>query len=551
MSEGGDEADLRRELADVRQALATVTGSLRYQIGDAVVTAFSGKASFGRRLSILAAAARRMMRLRQAAAIKARLFSGLPGYGLPADGGDASVARLRAARRYIEGLERGRPVSFDFGGAEDWAAAAARLALEFRQAIDNGFPLDGLAPNSSHIGDRQRIVYVSQHDPTTTSNGYARRTREIVHRLAQMGFSILVVIPRFQQGPDAQDDFSDGLVSYRRLCLGSPPGPGFSGYVNALAAAIGEAAKAHRAGIVHAASNYLNGLAALAAARSLSIPCLYEVRGLWEETRISIDPAFSSTLGYRLQARMEVFCVGAADAAVAGSIGIADELRRRGAAADFAIAESGAPETMPIDTEIAASFRALFPAQSRVLGFVGSITAYEGFPTIAAALAKLVAEDGRYRMLIVGDGRYMGEAKAAFMRTGMADHVVFAGRRPLAEAVSAYGAIDLALYPRDSTRVTEIVESLKPVEALAAGVAVVVSNVAPLRQLAENCPGVLTVKASDPDDLTRAVRQFFASSSAERRATGEAGREWVIAHRSWNHTARTIAESYLRIAPAS
>jgi glycosyltransferase involved in cell wall biosynthesis len=163
---------------------------------------------------------------------------------------------------------------------------------------------------------------------------------------------------------------------------------------------------------------------------------------------------------------------------------------------------------------------------------------------MARSLEILNKSDDRYRILVVGDGRYAAEARALFARHGQTARVSFAGRLPLTQARSAYGAIDLAVYPRDRTNVTAIVESLKPVEALAAGVPVVVSSLPPLQALIERCPGVFAAEPFNAEDLAEKIRAFFDRSPDERTAMGRAAQDWVARNRSWDRTVRLVAEAY-------
>ena len=55
------------------------------------------------------------------------------------------------------------------------------------------------------------------------------------------------------------------------------------------------AAKQHRVAAIQAASNHVNALPALLAARRLGIPFFYEMRGLWELTRVSRMPEFEDS----------------------------------------------------------------------------------------------------------------------------------------------------------------------------------------------------------------------------------------------------------------
>jgi glycosyltransferase involved in cell wall biosynthesis len=541
-----EEARLRAELAEARQALDVMAGSLRFQIGDAIVSAFSRRSSFGGNLRAVSSAVRRARTLHALGRVKSFLFSGLPGYGLPEDPKDISLGELKALRRHLEDLTVARPNTRGEAGcrpSHSWSAAALDLGRDFRRMIDAGYPLpDRVGDPERSRRDPRRVLYVSQHDPVASSNGYARRTSEIVQGLVRLGYEVMVVVPK--PGSDTAASFIDGRITYRHLPLAGSVG--LRDYIETLARRIEEAAIGHGAGTIHAASNYLNGLAGIVAARRLGIPSVYEIRGLWEETRLTVDAGFDRTLGYRFQSQMEVFCADNAEASIAGSAGIAAELKKRGAKADFTIAESGAPAGFEPDRDIARSLRQRFPEGSCILGFVGSITAYEGFATMAGALASLNANDDRYRMLVLGDGRFGAEARALFDGKGQAGNVIFTGKRPLNEARAAYGAIDLALYVRDSTRVTDIVESLKPVEALAAGVPVVVTEVRPLHELVMNCPAVFAAKPSDAAGVAARIQDFFELPPAERTTLGMAGRRWVCENRSWDHTACRIAGVYER-----
>ena len=545
------ENSLRAELSEARDALETVSGSLRFQVGDAVVSALSGTKSYSGRVRALIAALQRARSLAVVSRIRRNLFTGLPREGLPNTPELLPLKELKAVERFVVAASKPGGL-LPYSGPDittPFARSVIGLVHELHQAMSGGHAETPLPPTGGALPpDRRRIVYVTQHDPARSLNGYARRTREITRGLAGAGHSVLAVVPSNARLGAPQADSVDGPVPYRHLRRPQNLDAGLQNYVGTLAGAIREAAVSHNAGIIHAASNYLNGLAAMSAARSLGVPFVYEVRGLWEETRSVIDSSFPASLGYKFQARMETLCADQADAAIMGSSGIAQELRQRGARADrFFLAESGGP-VLAAHGSFNNPIRSQFPDGSFVLGYVGSITSYEGFPAIARALAILSRQDSRYRMLVVGHGPFASGAKSAFEREGVSDKVVFAGNLPFDQALAAYGLIDLAIYPRDSTRVTNIVESLKPVEALAAGVPVLVSDVLPTAGLGAACPAVLTVRAGDANDLAVKVRQFFALSEAERRSLGEAGQAWAQEWRTWRHTVDCIQKAYASLA---
>jgi glycosyltransferase involved in cell wall biosynthesis len=101
-----------------------------------------------------------------------------------------------------------------------------------------------------------------------------------------------------------------------------------------------------------------------------------------------------------------------------------------------------------------------------------------------------------------------------------------------------YSVCDLVVYPRRSTRATERVTPLKPLEAMAMGRAVVASDVGGLRELLPPGTAVL-VPPGDPAALARACRDLLAN--AERRA--ELGRRARL-HAAERHDWRRLAERY-------
>jgi glycosyltransferase involved in cell wall biosynthesis len=534
-------ARLKSMASESRLEAETLRASLRFQIGDALVGAMSSKGGALARLHALGAAAQRGRALLAAGKVRNVLFSGLPSDGLPATGGLATK-EARAVLQYALELARAPakiPPAPAVSGA--WAKAAVELAQEMAGAIPSGYPL----PQKSELKPVKtgHILYLSRHHPAVTQNGYARRTFEIAKGLAAAGHTVTVGVTSL---PEAASETLDGIL-YKGLAPEEDT-QGLHSYVEALSSRIAAEAQASGADIIHAASNYLIGLAALSSGRQLALPVVYEVRGLWEETRRAIDTSFGESLGYKFQAAMESFCVEESDAAIAGSPGIAAELVRRGADAKrLRVAASGAASWPTESHNHANAWRKKFPSGAHIVGFVGSITSYEGLDTMASALAKLNQGERKFHFLIAGGGPYLAEARQIFSRQGVDGYAHFAGALPFAEIPQIYGAIDLLAYPRASLPVTQIVESLKPVEGLAAGIPVIMTRLPPSLELRHNCPGVIEVNPGDASGLAHEIEKFFTMPGAERDRIGQAAREWVLAHRSWDQTVRVIRDAYTSI----
>lgn len=68
------------------------------------------------------------------------------------------------------------------------------------------------------------------------------------------------------------------------------------------------------------------------------------------------------------------------------------------------------------------------------------------------------------------------------------EHVLLLGRASPEKVAAFYTLMDLVALPRRSCPVTEIVSPIKPLEAAAQGKRVLMSDVAPLADLAKLCP---------------------------------------------------------------
>ena len=531
---------LKAELTEANQRFETLRSSLRFQIGDAVVSSLTGPGGLRSGLGGFFRVLNRARIVNLSACVQRELFSGLPRNGLPPRDDRVTLPHLKRLLRVVQG--KSGASSTDPKTLESaWASAAFQLAAEFHDAARGGFTVAG--DPARLASPPRRVLYVTQHDPLSTTNGYAKRTAEITQRLAARGYAIACVVPPKGGGASESRRVREGAVPYLLAGSGILGESGLAAYLDALSHVVEQEARVHRADVVHAASNYLNGLAALLAARRLGLPCVYEVRGLWEETRSVIDRGFPRTLGYRLQSRLEAHCAEQADAVIVGASEMAGELARRGVSRPFTVAPSGAPTLDPLDPEARRRLREKYGLADRpLLGFVGSITAYEGLGILLSALRSASLKD--VCCLVIGDGPHADAVRDRVARMRLSDRVVMTGRLGFAEAVAGLASTDLCVYPRTRSRVTELVEPLKPLEALAAGIPVVVSDVAPLKRLADECPAVTCVAAGDVGALADAIAAFFGKPAAERQAAGDAARAWVMANRHWENTIDAVEEAY-------
>ncbi|MCP3426197.1 glycosyltransferase family 4 protein [Rothia sp. AR01] len=391
-----------------------------------------------------------------------------------------------------------------------------------------------------------------------TQSGYTLRTHRLLSALAgrgvvvdavtRLGYPVLVGIP---WGADVQE--LDG-VRYRRS-LTARPGPDLPARLQQQTDMMAESARALRPRVLHCTTNYTNALMTEALARGLGLPWVYEVRGLLEETwaagRPDHDAARASERFLALRAQ-ETRMMGLADHVVTLSGVMRDALVGRGIPAEriTVLPNAVAERFFEREPDPAAARGELgLPAEGFWVGSVSSLVDYEGFDTLLRAVARLRAEGEDVRALLVGSGAAEPGLRALAAELGISSAVVFTGRVSAYQAVSYHRALDVFCVPRRDTEVCRSVTPLKPIEAMAAGTPVLLSDLPPLRELADAGPGGAPrgelFRPEDAEDLARGLGRLRAAE--DRARLSRAAREFART-RTWSANAEVLENLYARLA---
>jgi glycosyltransferase involved in cell wall biosynthesis len=113
-----------------------------------------------------------------------------------------------------------------------------------------------------------------------------------------------------------------------------------------------------------------------------------------------------------------------------------------------------------------------------------------------------------------------------------------------------YSQVDVMAFPRYSTRLTEMVTPLKPLEAMAMEKVVVASDVGGHKELIRHGETGLLFKAGDLKSLVRQLTEVL-DNVCLRQSLQDRAALWVRKERTWNDTTQGYEEVYNRIMPAS
>ncbi len=402
------------------------------------------------------------------------------------------------------------------------------------------------------------VFYVASSSMPYHVSGYTTRTHSVLQSIQSQGWRVHCVTR-----PGYPDDRTDSLVESRNelqhldgVVYEVLPGPHrrkepLDEYLLKAAEIIEAKARELRPAVIHAASNYEAALPALIAARRLGIPFVYEVRGLWEFTSASKKPGWETTERFALDRQLETLVAKNADRVLTLTGALRLEMAARGVLLDNIHLAPNAidPEIfLPVtrDTELASLYG--LEGSPFVVGYIGSVLVYEGLDDLLKAFAMLRDTIPDAKLLIVGDGDAMGMLKALAQQLRIEEAIVFTGKVVHTAVQRHFGLLDVVALPRKPYKVCELVSPLKPLEAMAMGVPLVVSDVAALKEMVREGETALVHKAADVSSLTNSLL-LLAGDPALRVRLANAAREDVLDGRTWSHVGSEICRHYLALRP--
>ena len=400
-----------------------------------------------------------------------------------------------------------------------------------------------------------KILHVFDHS-LPVQDGYSYRSLAILQQQRARGWQTAHVtgIKHAPGSPVSPLEQAAELQFYRTTQRGGwlsrlPAVGGHLEVVSSLKRRLDQAVDIERPDIIHAHSPSLNGLAALAVARSRGIALVYEVRAFWEDAAVDQGTAREGDLRYRLTRASENHVLRRADAVFTICDGLRRDMLSRGLHHDKVTVIPNAVNALEFAFAPArdqALTQALGLQGALVLGFIGSFYAYEGLDLLLEAFQQISAELPQARLLLVGGGLEDESLRAQAQRLGITDRVIFTGRVPHDQVSRYYSLLDMALFPRHSLRLTETVTPLKPLEAMAMGTVCLASDVGGHKELIADGQTGFLFRAGSAQALAGAVVAAARSPDAMAAARA-AGREFVERERSWKASVARAAPVYERL----
>jgi len=309
-----------------------------------------------------------------------------------------------------------------------------------------------------------RVLHVLNHSLPEV-DGYSLRSAAILREQRSAGAEpVALTSPRSAADGDVAEEI-DGS-RYHRTARVAPSGLPLLRELREMARLrrrIEWVAREESVEVIHAHSPPLWGWAARGAARRLGLPFVYEVRALWEDAAVADGRAGIAGPRYQLSRALETRVLRAADVVVVICEALGREVRGRGLPeTDVVVVPNGVDAEAflprPRDAALAAELGLAF--DSTVVGYIGSLRSWEGVGDLIRAAPALARRFPKLSVVIVGDGDMRPQLEAAIHELGVSSLVRLVNAVRATEVQRWYSLLDVVVYPRRQSRLTELTTPL-------------------------------------------------------------------------------------------
>jgi PEP-CTERM/exosortase A-associated glycosyltransferase len=394
-----------------------------------------------------------------------------------------------------------------------------------------------------------KVLHVLDHSLPYFS-GYSFRSDYIIRAQKRLGLDpVVVTSPKHEDFASEREEIDDiefyrvRWPSFSASRLQDVPLVKQMACVAVLSKEIMKIAERLKVEIIHSHSPFLNGLAAARAADHLGMPWIYELRYYDEDAAVDRGKIKHNSLRYKLSQRLEQSALEHATRIVTISTALKDDLICRGIAESKIFEVPNGVDTNHFqprepDAELIAKYGL---TGKTVIGFIGSFYFYEGLEFLIDAVLLLLKQRNDIKVLLAGEGEAQAGLEARIPEE-LRENFIFTGNVAHNDVRRYYSVMDILVYPRVKSRLTELTTPLKPLEAMAMARVVVGSDAGGIRELVKDGLNGFLVGARNPEAIAGCLAKL-AGDLTIRRTIGERARAFVMREREW----KKIVERYFDI----
>lgn len=383
-----------------------------------------------------------------------------------------------------------------------------------------------------------RILHVFDHSLPLQS-GYAIGNARMLNEQNALGIETIQLTGTAHIAPYQENETVDGLEYFRTKSniplIDKIPLLDHWDQYRTLKKRIEKIVRLENPDIIHAHSSALNGLAALKVGNKYNIPVHYELSFPWEDKAFSQGACDQGGLRYEINRRLETKTLKSAASISTLGEGLKKEIVARGIEPEKVTVIPQAAHVSPLAAQSASCQELkekLNIKDMTVLGYIGSFYDYEGVDIFLRSMRSVMMRVPNACIVLVGTGPEEDALKMLADRLLLGDRVMFTGKVPHKKLQDYYNLVDIMVCPRKKTKYTELVTSIKPLEAMARGKLVIASDVAGHSELIKDGKIGVLFRAGDPISLSQKIGEIIEKQDHWLKIK-EAAYQFVEKERNW------------------
>jgi len=179
--------------------------------------------------------------------------------------------------------------------------------------------------------------------------------------------------------------------------------------------------------------------------------------------------------------------------------------------------------------------------------YVGDLTEARGVPVVIDAVDKLKQDGEKFKLIIVGSGRYERELKNMTKNRNLEDDIIFTGWVPHSELDSYFINADIGIIPHIPTMHNNLTIPNKIFDYMAFGLPVVTADLAPIKRILLETNSGLVVDEFSGEAFARTI--FQLKDWQVRQNMGRNGITAVMNKYNWDYDFRIFVETVRRYLP--
>jgi len=299
--------------------------------------------------------------------------------------------------------------------------------------------------------------------------------------------------------------------------------------------------------ILHVHSSHFYGYYISKIAKKFKIPFIFEVRGFLEDTHVGLGILKQGSLQYNNRKKFRRKIIKKADKIVTLGYNMKEELISQGIERNKIIIVPNGVDTEKLYPKPPQVYlkEKLGIKNEKLLGYIGSIRRIEGIEILLKAMEIIKREIKDVFLLIIGPGDpiYINELKIIAKKLKINNYVKFLGPVPNSEIDDYYSILDICIIPRLNIRVNRLVTPLKPLEVMAMGKVLLVSDLPALKELVKPDLSGELFETENSEDLADKIMKFIINPEETNRL-GQSARKYVENNYSWQKIIKKYISLY-------